>query len=333
MGGKFYGFDRMNADGYRERVVEVRAVLDRYVPGQYAIPRSYGAKLTFGDIDVLVVDQGDQWPAMRTSIADELRVNACLRNGNTDSMSYRQMQLDFFQVEPEYLRVMAAFMDFNDLGNLVGRLARKFGLKWGERGLTYPYRRASGNYVVDMPVSLDFEAVCRFLGLDYATWRTGFHELHEMFDWVIASPYFSVGPYVDSNESTSHMRKDGVHRTNIARFIDYLSEKDIIKRYEYAERELYLPMILAAFPDAKLVEQIAMERIAEARADMLRAKFGGKLVQRLRPEFKDHAAGPALGEFIRTLKASMPDFETWLLSASSDEIEQRIVGHVVPAKE
>lgn len=330
---------------YVVREAAVRETLD-LLGIEHRIPRYYGDKIDFGDIDVLVQDRGD-WDVQRAAVVEALGITDTKTVGRVFSTAFRGLQTDFFPVAPQYLGSTYDFMSFNDLGNLLGRICRRFELKWGELGLAYVFRRTSvNNHVVDLPITQDFGRVCEFLGLEHAAWVRGFATLVELYEWVVRSPYFSVAPYLD--DPAGAMAKRGRDRPTIARFVEFLRERDIAARPVFGERSAYLDLVVAAFPEARLAEQLAAEHAAEARAVAIAARWSGKLVMRLRPE-----RGQALGELIMAFKRSIiapsspplvppsspplippssrPDgageaaFEAWVLATPEAEIERRII--------
>ena len=317
MGGKLFHLPRMPRAEYLEREAAVRAYLDGKLGGEYRIPRYYGDKADFGDMDVIVPSRVG-WSELREEIARELGASETKIVGRVFSTAFRGLQTDFFAVPEAYFESTYAFMSFNDLGNLLGRICRRFNLKWGERGLEYVFRRdGDDHYKADLPVTQDFARVCAFLELDHAVWVRGFPTLVGLYEWVIACPYFSVAPYLDEQEGTIAERKD---RPTIQRFVDFLRERGITARPAFDDKHAYVDRIAAAFPEARLHDQIAAERVEEARVKELAAKFNGQLVMQLRPEL----AGKALGEFIVAFKRSVGDFEAFVLATSADEIARRI---------
>jgi hypothetical protein len=161
--------------------------------------------------------------------------------------------------------------------------------------------------------------VCAFLGLDHAAWRVGFDTLPDVFAWVVASPYFSVAPYLDVDDPT--MRKRAEERPTVARFVAWLREQGIDRRPDLGDRKDRLPDVIAAFPDADLPGQIARARADEARALALRARFSGERVRRLVPGVE----GQALGQLMAAIRASEPAFDDWLLASDDATIDRRIV--------
>jgi hypothetical protein len=139
-----------------------------------------------------------------------------------------------------------------------------------------------------------------------------------MFAWVVESPWFSVAPYLD--EITGNLQKQAAERTTVSRFVGWLRAEGVDKRPVFADRASYLPVVAAAFPEADLPAQIAREREAEARQRAFTEKFSGKRVMRLVPGLE----GKALGDLIVRLKASMPDFEAWVLATPQEEIDATV---------
>lgn len=317
MGGKLFNLPRMPRAQYLEREAEIRRYCDALLPGDYRIPRYYGDKVDFGDMDVLIASRPD-WGELRERVIRDLGITQVKAVGHVYSTVYRGLQTDFFTVPARLLDVQYDFMSFNDVGNFIGRICRRFELKWGEAGLVYVFRRANGSYSADLELTLEFSRVCAFLGLDHAAWRTGFDSLEAVFEWVIASPYFSVVPYLEARGDLARRMQV---RPSVQRFVNYLSERGIDKRYEFAERATYLPMVAAAFPEADLLTQIERERAAEVRANLVAAKFSGKRVMELVPGL----SGAALGEFIRQFRAGYQDFQGWVAATSQEEIDRAIV--------
>lgn len=319
MGGNLFHLPRMPRAEYLERERAVRACLDARLGGAYRIPRYYGDKPDFGDMDVIVPSRPD-WAELRAEIAADLGVTRVKSAGRVFSMDYRGLQTDLFAVPAHSVETMYNYMSFNDLGNLLGRLLRPFGLKYGEEGLAYVFRRASDErYKVDLPVTQDFGRVCAFAGLDYDAWIAGFDTLVSLYEWVIASPYFSVAPYFDRLAGT--MAQRARDRATIQTFIAFLRERGVDARPGFAGREASLPVIAAAFPEARLMERLSEERASEERAIAIAARFNGRLVMSLRPELD----GKELGRFIVAFKRSCGDFEAFALSATEDEMRRRIL--------
>jgi hypothetical protein len=321
MGGNLFKLGRIPKQEYLAIEKEIRQYLDRKLGNSYRIPRYYSSKLDFGDMDIVVSDRivSHNWFELRQEIINDLNISQYRSDGRVFSTVYRNLQIDYFTAPEEFFESTYNYLSFNDLGNLIGKICRKFNLKYGERGLAYVYRRQLGNYKKDLLITTDFQKICFFLGLDYAHWQMGFETLQEVFNWAIASPYFSVQPYLEQAKTLERRVK---HRTTIQKFIEHIEARTITKSYQYLDNKAdYLPQIIQAFPEANLLEKIAAEREAEKKVLQMSQKFSGKLVMQLIPSLK----GQELGEFIVEFKKQFSNFESFLLQASSKDIEANIL--------
>ena len=323
MGGNLFRLGRIPREEYLVIEQEIRAYLDQKWTGFYRIPRYYTEKPDFGDLDIIFSQKAivKNWVDTRQEIMDDLGVTQFKSGGSVFSTVYKNFQVDYFLVQPQYLESTYNFLSFNDLGNLLGKICRKFSLKYGEKGLVYVFRRKDGHYKKDLKVSTDFQKICSFLELDYQRWVNGFSTLEEMFEWVIASKYFSIKPYQKQNNSDK-ISKRAKNRPTVERFLRFIQEKNIQKTFEYLpDKEDYTPFIDKVFPEAGLLTLIKLEQEAENKAIEINQKFNGKIIMNLKPELE----GKALGDFIVAFKKSFSDFEAYILNASRDEIREKII--------
>ncbi len=324
MGGNIFKLGRLDRTEYVVLENQLRTYLHDAFGGHYRIPRYYANKPDFGDIDVIL--SGDavdtSADALWAKLIEDLSLTQYRHAGPVFSTVYENFQVDYFFKPPRYFLTTYHFLCFNDLGNLLGKIFRRFNLKYGERGLSYVFRRKDGHYKRDIEVSLDTAHTFAFLELDYDAWLTGFESLEQMYRWVMTSPYFSVEPYRDLSANT---RKRARLRPTIQRFLAFIQAQNITATYAYKEdRQAYLATIDAFFPEANLLEHIAREKARETRVEQVKAKFGGRLVMRLIPSLE----GRTLGLFLQAFQqdfGELDDFEEAMVSMSPSEIETRIV--------
>lgn len=320
MGGNLFRLGRKPRAEYLEIEAEVRRCLDGLVGDGYRIPRYYASKADFGDLDVVLsraaVDALGGFEAFCAAITTPLDIRQSKSTGHVYSTVVRELQVDYFIREPELLDATYHYLSFNDLGNLIGKIYRRMGLKYGEEGLCYVFRRArQESYKRDLPLSRDWPRILGFIGLDVPAWEAGFDTLENMFAWVVASPWFSVAPYEQTSRTTE---RRAAARPTMARFLAWLEAQQIDKRHVYFEdRERYVPMIAAAFPEAALERTLALERALEAEAERLREKFSGELVA----AWTGLEAKP-LGVFLRRFKRDYPDSK--LVAMTADEIRAAV---------
>ncbi len=327
MGGNLFKLGRLPRAEYLVIEGVVREFLDDLLGDGYRIPRYYASKPDFGDLDVVVssaaIDAAGGWSEFCDAIARGLGVDKSKSVGHVYSTVVRNFQVDYFIRSPELLEATYCYLSFNDLGNLIGKMYRRLGLKYGEDGLSYVFRRESQpSYRRDLLVSRDWPRILRFLELDVSAWEAGFDRLEDMFVWVVASPYFSVAPYdlarAQLGQSEQNQARDakpavrGRSRTTavrartrptMQRFMAWLEHEGIDQRCEFRpERDAYVEDIAAAFPEAKLVEALAEERAREGEANALRQKFGGQQVREW-----TGLDGKLLGSFLRRFTQTYPN--------------------------
>lgn len=323
MGGNLYKLGRISKVEYLKIETEIRKYLDEKLDNAYKIPRFYGNKLDFGDLDIIVnIDLlENDWSEIRQEIVEDLNIQQYQSNGRGFSTVYKNFQVDYFPVSDKFFDSTYNYLSFNDLGNLIGKISRRFNLKYGEQGLAYVYRHESGNYKKDLIITTDFQEISYFLKLNYHQWLKGFENLDSMYQWIIDSPYFSVTPYL---EITTTLKNRLKNRPTIQKFIEYLEKNKITKKYNYLEnRAEYIPLIHRSFPEAKIRDRIEQEKIPEAINVQIKTKFNGQLIIKLIPGI----SGKELGDFILEFKNKFENFSEFILKHSSEEIEREILNY------
>lgn len=295
-----------------------RQVLAQLMPhfARVASIKYYAAKPDFGDMDVLIAKPKPERKILTALLERELSSREVVFNSDYVSFEYQNFQIDLIFVEPEEFEVAGIYFSFNDLGNLMGRVAHKFGLKYGFQGLTSPVKDDKGNSVTDLLLSRDPAPIFDFLGFDFARYQQGFQTLEEIFEYVINSHYFDYRLFDLENLNTINRTRNRKRKTyNL--FLAYLEQHNITKSYEFnPDKTSYLPWIADAFPQASLYERLKEVRLDLERRRALAAKFNGQIVMELFPTLN----GKALGDFIVRFKKQYPDFEQFVGAASPAQI-------------
>lgn len=323
MGGNLFKLGRITKEKYIKIETEIRQYLDNKLANAYRIPRYYANKADFGDLDIIVNREAleNNWEEIRQEIVKDLNIEKYKSNGRVFSTVYQNFQVDYFTTSDRFFQSTYNYLSFNDLGNLIGKICRRFNLKYGEQGLAYVYRRQLGNYKKDITVTTDFKEICDFLKLNYDKWQKGFNNLKEIYQWSIASPYFSVEPYLQRSTTLNNRIK---HRPTIQKFIQYIEKNNLTKTYNYLENKAeYIPWIDRSFPNANLIEKIKREKIEEETTKQIIAKFSGKKVIKLIPAL----SGKELGEFIVSFKDRFEDFQKFVLETDPEEIDRNILNY------
>ena len=320
MGGNLFKLGRLPKADYKVIENELIQYLDQKFGDHYRIPRYYDDKPDFGDLDIVVSSAAitGNWEQLRNEIIHDLGLTQYKSAGAVFSTVYRNFQVDYFVRNHRYFESTYNFLCFNDIGNLVGKIFKRFNLKYGEQGLQYVFRRADNHYHKDLAVSLDIEKIFGFLQLDIDKWRHGFANKTEMFDWVVACPYFSVAPYEKLSKKMEQRIKE---RPTIQAFMEYLEKNKVTRAYEFAEdRDVYIPTIDAYFPAANLPTLITKEKEREKFVLAIKAKYNGRIIMALFPDLK----GKELGTFMMNFQNQWEDYEKAFYEMEAGEVEKAL---------
>lgn len=321
MGGNLYKLGRLPKEEYLKIETKIRAYLDEKVgKDNYGIPRYYGDKPDFGDVDIILRGEviKPDWQRYRMTIVEDLGIERYKSEGAVFSTVFDNFQVDYFVRNTRYFDSTLNFLHFNDIGNIIGKILRRFNLKYGMEGLTYLYRPEwDGHFKREVVLTQDMEKILNLIGLDYNKWLAGFESLEDMFRWVIQSPYFSVTPYI---KPLKKVEKRADERTTIRKFIDFLKENNITKEYKFKKRYEYFDFIVENFPEANLPEKLKTFKLQYERGKFIKSKFNGRIIMEMYPNL----VGEELGEFIVKFKNQFDEFDLYVEKSSKATIRSHI---------
>lgn len=239
MGGNaIKGAVRLDRDDYFALEKEICGLLEWAGVPVYSIA-AYTSKSSFGDMDLLVhIDY--YHPEL---IVYGLAATEVVRNGSVTSMGIPcdqgLFQVDIIAVNnPLWAQV---YFSYNDLGNLMGRIAHKMGFKYGHDGLRYVLRDPDNPscIVKELLVSYDLEKVFDLMGYDFLQyWENDnlgkFETLEDIFKYVVDNPYFDPDIYLLQNRNHIARVRDKKRPTYTA-FLKWLEDKPELKRMDWQE--------------------------------------------------------------------------------------------------
>ena len=238
------------------------------------------------------------------------------KNGNVLSFLYKSFQIDLIFVDDLYFNYAWHYFNWNDVGNIIGRLAKQYGLKHGWQGLYYVQR--NGDHVVkEHLLSTEYLDILKCMHLDKYTFFKGFETYEQMFDWIVSSPRFMPDIFKFENLNHTNRVRDRKRKT-YNMFLSYLEEIDVgqfednFKLTEEEKRECvcrWFPFI------RKEIEEI--DKHIE-RVNVTKAKFNGALVSQL-----TNIVGKDLGNFIQLFKSKY-DIE-WIYNNTPSDINNAII--------
>lgn len=280
-----------------------------------AVPPSYSSKSDFGDIDILVENTGNIKETIE-SVNQFFNVTDSLKNSTVYSFGYNYLsstfQVDLIFVTSKDFETSYNYLSYNDLFNLLGRLAHKLGFKLGHQGLIVPVK--NGNYTLgDVIVTKNLKEIFNIIDVDYEVFQKGFETPTDIFDFVISSKYFTSKMY-QFEELNNINRVRNKKRKIYQQFVDYI--KDIEPREVNIDKQHFVKEVLESYPEAKIKVQKLWDKLEFQRK--VSSVFNGNIVRDI-----TGLNGPELGNLMKKLKSKYSD-EFWL-TADVEQIIKREV--------
>lgn len=278
---------------------------------------SYAQKQDFGDCDMLVTsaDLPELW---REGLAAASNSRGWLRNGDVTSMEIENVQFDFINVPRATRKFAYTYFAYNDLGNLMGRIAHKMRFKYGHEGLVYVLREGD-QVLANLPVSAEPSDVFDFMGYDYDRWTEGFETLNDIFEYAASTPFFHPDIYLLHNRNHISRIRDAKRKT-YTEFLTWCSAKGAshwTAAWDWTsvvEQQRILHLLRACDRWPKLREDLNTVMAEHQSNKELKTRWNGDLVTRW-----TGLTGRDLGKFMAHLR-NHPDFA--VKSQYSEELEQ-----------
>lgn len=291
---------RYNAEDYALISVDVANKLNYYetsngVGIKNTIPKSYHKKNSFGDLDVLI----DTKTLGNDNIKDIINIlfspNEIFHNGSCYSFDYKQFQIDFILVKSKYFETSKIYYSYNDLGNLMGRIAAQMGFRYGHFGIKVQYYYKGKKY--ENEFSKDIEKIFNFLGFDYNKfYHNGFETLEDIFNFVIESKYFN--PNIFDYDKLNHQnRTRNKKRDNYRKFLEYIKKENNLNYHEFSNDKDFYIKKADIFFNISLEENILQWKKEIDFDEKINEKFNGHLIMERYPELKGKELGFAIKNF------------------------------------
>lgn len=333
MGGKALSVAslRLPAERYHKVAAEVAEQLADHVTARLRVIPAYNQKPDFGDLDIIIESHEGYDPV---KIAKALGAQEVIRNGDVTSFGYPTdgwwFQVDLIKVPPKSFDFAYCYFAYNDVGNLLGRIAHKAGLKFGHLGLIYPMRdRDDGTHLIGEPVvTYDFGAALKLLGYNPVTYMhriekdIGFDTLIEIFRFVVSSPFTNPDIYILDNRNHAARMRDK-KRPTYQKFLKWMQEQpeESLPRFPWApggsedrtfQKAAFLSMCFSLSPQFEKEYNEILALYNRRRA--AKEKFNGSLVSEW-----TGLQGKELGSLMTMIKKSFLDDENYLEWAISNE--------------
>lgn len=302
---------------------------------------SYFKKESHGDIDILYSNSlvlttlGERLTQWKRIIEEKFFCREWVKNSEVFSFEFRfsEEQKEGFQIDlislgnatKEDFDFALKYFSFNDLGNLIGRVSHKMGLKFGHDGLQYVFRDlTNASYVVDtLEVSTDFIKTLAFLGYDPDRYLEGFETLEDIYQYAASGKFFNPEIFLLENRNYKARVRDA-KRPTYTGFLAWC-EKEFGKEkgrddvfFQFPEdKKFWLPRTFKWFPS--FAKSYELTRIQAEKDAKRKQKFNGKLVREW-----TGLDGMALGQFMKHLLTNSFFYPEYLDDCSFEDIEREV---------
>lgn len=307
-----YGVWRMLAHQRDQVLLELETWLNGLGLDRYAFVRELSDKSSFGDIDILYC--GDL-------ALSKLGSRPYKSNGGVLSTvflsSFGLVQVDFIRTSPSAFDFAYEYYSFNDMGNLLGRIARMLGFTLGQGGLYYRHKDEHGQ-VHKLLVTTHWQTAMTLLGYgerpESLTWQG-------LIDYVCSGTYFCTRPFLLEQRSHKGRTRDRKRRS-YCDFLTHLHQNRYIFVYDLGDDQLaeIRQSLFECVVELRQSISTEIETIQEQAALLVRAraKLNGNVVRDL-----TGLQGEQLGKLMAQLR--QPGWELKFANASDEEVQQYVM--------
>lgn len=315
-------YSKTEYDAIKQHVINTLAGNPLFSGRRMQAIEAYRAKDSFGDLDLLIESDGlphTVWFA----IQDMFSPNDFVRNGTVTSFDVNEFQVDLLLTPSAIYDMSAAYFAYNDLGNLLGRVAYKMGLRYGHQGLSFQvYSEKTDNALLESIVlTSDPMKAMAFLGYDVERWKKGFTTIEDIFEFTVSSPYFHADFY-DLEKRTYKARVRDAKRPTYTKFLEWLSLHDYsmasadegFQAFHLARAREEFPHFSNDVKNVYTIEHVVSQSKEKLNAHMLSAWLDRPMDQ--------------VGPWFKQFKARWPTeqaYHDWVVSTELASIEQEVL--------
>jgi hypothetical protein len=318
-GNAIPGARRVQAQEYLTLVQQVNARLEKSLGGvRIAQIPSYRGKPDFGDMDILL--ESDALPVdWRDRVSEALGSRKVVPNGPVCSFEFDHFQVDLINCLSDRFDFALGYFSWNDLGNLMGRIAHRFQFKFGHEGLLYPVR-AGDHLLKEVLVTRDFAHALKLLGFDFNHWAAGFDTLEEIFRFVASSSYFDAGQFPLEHRGHRARVRDA-KRPTYMKFVTWVNEHKPLFSRDIPPPETIFEQATSTFPD--FLKDLDRVKDELQRQTLFKERFNGRLVQKW-----TQLDGKLLGTFMAALRSDAGGsnkLQEQVLRMSPDQVQKWVL--------
>lgn len=310
-----YGVERLTKEQYDE----VLSALTITLPYKTAAIPSYRAKDSFGDCDLLTTATDD---AFEKSLSKDFALLGKKKNGGVTSYALKYgnfppFQFDLIKAKEDSFKFHYNYLSYNDLGNLIGRVAAAFGFKFAHDGLYiltwYSHKgqeRSVGRvkedgktndhaeYKMEKLFISNFDQALEFLGFDSSRFAQGFNTIDDILDFVASSKYFCKDFFLFENRNHDQRKRD-VKRPTYTKALEYFNTLTDSKSRDEVTRA-FKADVAKKYPSIVNIKR-AMRKEVKKRYILSRRLSSRRVVWLYKRLFDKQLEGVALGNMMKFL--------------------------------
>lgn len=289
-------------------------VLEKLKP--YALEMSnivaYSEKESFGDMDILYVPFSNN--NILESVKNVFKPNEIVPNGNVISFDYKGLQIDLIKSSLFTFEYSKFYFGFNDLGNLIGKIAHRFGLKHGHDGLFLKVMDGD-QHVDDLLLTRDPQKTLEFLDLDVKRYTEAFKNLDEIFTYVTSSKYFA--PQLFDLDTLRHRdRTRDKKRDTYQKFLKYIEENKFEEKVLPSKFEVVHKVLDYFDREDEFHRTVSAYVLNQTAKSKLRGSFVSELTGFQHKE---------LGDFMKYLRSLPFTRSSVLVLMTEEQIKQHVM--------
>lgn len=270
---------------------------------QCSLIPAYFEKPDFGDLD-FVIDSRFNEKVSKVELLAELEraFGAPIpshNGGNVFSVGIPLeagcLQVDLISTPSDIFQASLDYFSWNDLGNLIGRIAHKFGFKYGHDGLSIVLRDGTHMFA-EISVSTSTEEILTFLGYDYSRWAMGFSNREEIYRFTASSELFNKSIFLLENRNHISRTREK-KRPVYMEFLEWMNNPPFaLNSFQFEENKANnLTRLFESFPHIKDIYARKWKELDDSK--YIKQHFNANLVTNLTG--RTHAR---LGEFMAHFK-------------------------------
>jgi len=224
MGGKSLKIytERKSTDEYYKIYNEIKKYFIKY---DIFATKFFRDKKDHGDLDILIKSNNIN---KIYDICFNIKNNEIKKNGNIITFDYNDFQIDIICIDNSIWEISKVFYSYDPIGNLMGKIAHGFGLKYGFNGLVY--KSVGKQSVKTITLTKDPQKIFNFLGYDFNIFKKGFNTLYDIFNYIINGKFYDKELFQPENLK-NYDRKRSLKRKSYRLFLEF--SKNTTSKYHF----------------------------------------------------------------------------------------------------